>query len=262
MDVFEIISNARRLAIKGEILKAEKNFMQAIELLEKEANEKPSPKTKAELWSTKAEYLAFRASFCKKDETINDARDRMIESIKLVLKTSKLSSEYEKHFASKLKTMVADAVRVFGCIMPEDDTHVIIECPIRLKNMGAGNFGFSIGAYSEKAECSICGRDILTDPSCKHAIGQTYDGRKCEVTFKGFQLDHISLTDHPLDPGCKITMLAIPKGEFYENLPPEQIELKESSKLPLVCHLCKEEKIEPNEIDAETYLKIQHRNGI
>lgn len=258
MNVFEIISRARRSAGKGEVFEAERDYLQAIGLLEKEANEKPSPRTKAELWSTKAEYLNFRAGFCTENETIDDARNRMNESIRLTLRTSKLSTEYEKHFAPKLKSMVANAILVFGCILPEDDTQVYIECPIRLKNMNAGNFGFSIGAFSEKAECSICGRDILTDPSCTHIVGQNYDGKECEVTFSGFQLDHISLTDHPLDPRCKITMLAIPKKEFYERLPPEQIELKERNKLPLVCHLCKEERIEPSEIDAETYFGIQH----
>lgn len=258
MSVFEILSRARLLARKGEVLEAEKKYLQAIGLLEKEANERPSRETKAELWSTKAEYLNFRASFCTENETIDDARNRMMESIRLLLRTSKLSTEYEKHFAPALKSIVANAILVFGCILPEDDTHVYVECPIKLKNMGAGSFGFSIGAFSEKAGCTICGRDILTDPSCTHIVGQSYDGKMCEIAFSGFQLDHVSLTDHPLDPRCKITKLTIPKKEFYEGLPREQIELKERSKLPLVCHLCKEEGIEPSEINAETYFRIQH----
>lgn len=258
MNVLEIILQSRELAKKGAVSEAEKGYLKAIELLKKVVAENQSTRAKAELWSTEAEYLVFKANFITKNEAISDARNRMNEAIHLLIRTSRLSSEYAKHFAPKLGKLVSQAILVFGCILPEDESKVYIECPIRLKNMGAGNFGFSIGAFSKKAECSICGRDVLTDSLCTHVIGQSYEGKICNIKYVGLEFDHISITDHPLDPNTGITMMAIPKKEFYENLKPEEIKLKEKTNLPIVCSFCKEQGIDPSEISAEIYFKMQH----
>lgn len=260
MNALEIILKSQKLAKEGAVIEAEKGYLEAIELLKNTVSVNPSTRAKAELWSTEAEYLVFKANFIKKGETISDARNRLVSAIRLLFRTSALTPEYAEYYAPKLNKLVSQAILVFGCILPDDERKVYIECPIRLKNMSAGNWGFSIGLFSKKAECSICERDILNDSLCKHVVGQSYGGKVCKIKYNGVKLDHISLTDRPLDPDAGITMLTIPKGEFYEraNFKPEEIKLKEKTNLPIICSFCKEQGIDPHEISPKIYFKMQH----
>jgi predicted RNA-binding Zn-ribbon protein involved in translation (DUF1610 family) len=61
--------------------------------------------------------------------------------------------------------------------------------------------------------CSICGRDISSDPKCIHIRGKEYEveGNKilCTVVGKDIQFDHIGFTNFPADPLATVDQLAV-----------------------------------------------------
>lgn len=252
-DIGVLIQTARELAKKKSVLEAEKKYLEAIDKLEKK-NE--SSKSKAELWTTKAEYLLFRSSFTLKGEEFEDIRKRRIEAIRLLHSTVKLGLDYE-NLKPRIKKVIDETILSIGCIIPETETHIQINCPIKLSHMGAGEFGTSVGLSYKKAECSICGFDIFKDSRCTHELGKMYNGVVCRIIAKGISLDHVALTKSPKDPNAKITNLSIPKEEFYDNFDPEEIKRKNKEGLPMICSLCKQLNINPKEIDAEKFLSMQ-----
>jgi hypothetical protein len=252
-EIAQLIEEARILKNR-DIMETEKKYLEAVDKLEMKKGESKS--SRAEFLTTKAEYLWFRSSFLLENESLQDSRNRMLEALRLIYQTTKLDTEYKKHFEQKIKEMIISIILNIGCIIPEDETHVHINCPIKIRNMGTGEFGFSIGMFVKKLECSICGHDILSD-ECSHEPGNEYNGKKCISVAKEIVLDHFSITKNPKDPNSRFTSLSIPKKEFYEDFPPEEIKGKIENNLPLICSLCRETKINPNEIDIDLFFKMQ-----
>jgi len=58
----------------------------------------------------------------------------------------------------------------------------------------AENMGVSPKVTYEKAECSVCGKDIR---ECEHLVGKKYEGEVCRVTCYGSKLREHSLTSEP-----------------------------------------------------------------
>ena len=257
-DIGSLIKSAREYRDKGFILEAENIYLDAIKELEKRLDS--SNKSKAELWTTKAEYLLFKEHFFLKNEGCWDPITRVIEAIKLLKSTIELGNEYAD-IKSKIKKIIKNTITKVGCIIPETEKHVCIKCPIKLRNMGAGKYGFSIGLFIKKAECSICGRDYVKDIKCEHESGKIYDGKICLVIAKDCIIDHVSLVKNPKDIGTEIKELMIPKEEFYSSFDDEVVKRKTENSLPIICTFCKENNIDPKEIDIVTYIQMQENSS-
>ena len=250
----DLIQKARNLTNSQEIRKSKKAYLKAIKNLKKSVN---TDQDKAELWTTEAEYLMFNAKFLSPNETIEDSRKRMISALRLLYRTSKLNSDFKKQIDPKIREVLDNTISTFGCIIPENEKQVHVSCPIRIRNTGAANMGFSAGMFFKQATCSICKREIL-DPDCNHIAGEIYEGKTCQVIQEGLTIDHVSMTENPKDPNCGITEIWYPKKDFYEGFTEQEIETKERKKLPFVCNICKLNKIKPTEIDIEKFFKMQH----
>ncbi len=252
-EVIVLLQQAREYAKLNNLEEAEKAYLQTIDNLKLKAD---TEQGKAELWTTKAEYLLFRANFLRGDEKKENSRERFIDALRLLFRTSNLNATFKKTLDPKIKQLVNQTISIFGCILPEDEKGIHISCPIRIRNTGAGKIGFSAGMYFKQAVCSICKRDIL-DPECTHNVGETYNGKKCYTSHAGLTIDHVSMTENPKDPNCNITEIWFPKKDFYEGFSKEDIERKEKEKLPFVCNICKNQKNEPKEIDIVKFFKMQ-----
>jgi hypothetical protein len=253
-DIGRIIAEARSLVKQQCVSDAESKYLSAISELEKN---KDSVNGSRELWTTRAEYLWFRSQFLTNSESLEKSRQRKLESIQLLWKSAGLRGKFERELRAKAKDLVKMTILAVGCIIREDESHVHIECPIRIRNMGAGQFGFSIACFFEKATCSICGRDVVKDVECAHIPGEQYDGKQCHIKPENLHIDHVALTTNPKDPKTGFTALSIPKNEFYSNFSEEQIRRKSKFGLPLVCSLCMKEEIDPTEISVEKFFQMQ-----
>ncbi|MGA3404445.1 MAG: hypothetical protein ABSD49_01785 [Candidatus Bathyarchaeia archaeon] len=253
-EIVRIIAEARNLAEKRSLVDTEAKYLAAIAELEKSED---SVSGKAELWTTRAEYLSFRSNFITDGETIETSRERKLDAIRLAWKAAKLGKEYESMLMPKVNNLVKTTILGLGCVIREDDSHVHIECPIKIRNMGAGQFGFSVAFFYEKATCSICGRDVVKDMDCPHIPGEEYDGERCLINPENLHFDHVAMTKRPKDSNTGITVLSIPKDEFYSDFTEEQIRKKKEFGLPLVCSLCKSEGIDPSEISVDKFFQMQ-----
>jgi len=251
---YYIIAKARSLIKEKKLKKAEDEYKKAISILEKRLD--GSDKSKAELWTTKSEYLNFRCSFSYTDEPFEDSRRRRHDAIRYLYKASQINEKYSEKVAPNIRKLVNETINVWGCIIPESDTTVTFSCPIKIRNMGAGKFGFSVGMFYKRALCSICNLDML-DEQCSHVPRNTYEGKVCTLIPDGLELDHVAMTTRPKDPRCLILSLSDSKKEFYEHFSEEQIKEKEENALPLICSLCKEVGIDPSEISVEKYFEMQ-----
>ena len=234
-----IIEEARRLVHEKKIIQAEKKYEDVLSILEKRLDQ--SNKSKAELWSTKAEYLIFRAKFLHKEEPIEVSRQRLHNALRYLYKCSKINAKYSDQVSGNLRNILNNAILSCGCIVPENNNYVTITCPIKLRNIG---FGLSAGILYKRAMCSICDLDML-DEKCNHVPGDTYDGKTCILIPDEPEIDHVSITDSPKDPRCLLTSIGTPKKEFYENFTKEQIKYKIENNLPIVCSSCREECLDP-----------------
>jgi len=253
---YYLIEQARVLARKKN-LDAEKYYLEAIPILEKRLDN--SDKSKMEFWSTKAEYLDFKAAFKLDGETWENVRDRALDAIRYTYKCSKLNNSYKEKFSKDLDFMIKRIIMTFGCILPTDATHVKISCPIWLGRTKLGQMGISIGAIYDKAVCSICGLELL-DENCLHELGKEYDGKICEIKKEGFELLHLALVANPKEPRSTIQTISYPKEEFYQQFDPEEVKKAEELGLPLNCSNCRKTNHDPVEITPEVFFQMQGLN--
>lgn len=234
-------------------------YKKTIAILEKRLND--SDESKMNLWSTKAELLKMQMIDKKNNETWEDVRQRGFNCLRYLNKCSKLNEEYFKIFQPRIMTLIKLIIMKLGCILPENSTHVVTSCPIYLReHTGAEKYSTSIAFTYEKANCSICKRDLL-DEECFHEPGETYDGVFCEGQYEGMKFQHLALVNKPKDPnGIGIKALYEPKEEYFKRF--DQNELKEARKnnLPLNCHACRDTNFDPSEITLETFFEMQCQN--
>lgn len=62
----------------------------------------------------------------------------------------------------------------------------------------------SIGAFFERIECSICGKDMDT-PECIHLQGELYHGEIAYGIIRELSSDHVSLVKNPADKRCVVS---------------------------------------------------------
>ncbi len=190
-EIFETLTEARNLAKRNLLDESEEKYLTLIKELDKDAD---TVSGKAELWSTKAEYLWLRSQYFTNGEGFESSRERKLTAIRLLWQTAKLGHLYESKFKSEAKNFVKMTILSVGCIIAEDASGVRIECPIKIRNMGAGQYGFSLGLFYEKAICSICGRDVVKDMNCQHIPGEKYEGKECRIKRENLKFDHVAMT--------------------------------------------------------------------
>ncbi|MEK6337657.1 MAG: SEC-C metal-binding domain-containing protein [Acidobacteriota bacterium] len=75
---------------------------------------------------------------------------------------------------------------------------------IELEQTYPYNIFFSIGAVVDRFECSLCGRDIISD-ECPHMPGELYNGKMASAVAQDVvKLDHGSLVTSPADKRCVV----------------------------------------------------------
>lgn len=251
---FYQIQEAREFARVDNLQEAEKAYAKAIHLLKK--NMDGTNQSKMEYWSTKSEYLSFKARFIIKGEGSNLPRQRALDAIRHAYKCTKLDEECKNLLSSKIQNMLKQTILVYGCILPENATHFIIKCPIFLRQTTLGKMGLSIGAVYKRAVCSICNLDIL-DEKCIHEAGEIYDEKICYIIKEGLEFLHIAVTNNPKDPMNRIAEIQEPKKVLYDRFTPEELEKAKKEKSPWVCSSCKEMNMDPSEINVEQFFEMQ-----
>lgn len=249
----EILQQARQATQEQQWDKSEKIYKELITILETNMND--SDDCKMELWSTKAEYLQAKP-WIFKEETLEQFRHRILDSIRYIYKCTKLNEEYKKIFTPFLNQTIKQLILTTGCIVPENDTHVIMTCPIQLRQTKFGRMGSSIAGFYKKALCSICGLDML-DEKCIHEPSKPYDGKICKIEPQDFQFLHLLGTSMPKDPRCVAQMICHPKSDYYEHFDKEIIQKKIKQNAPMGCTFCKEINYDPSEITAEKFFEMQ-----
>ena len=62
----------------------------------------------------------------------------------------------------------------------------------------------SIGAETDSALCSICGKDMIKDGYCGHWPGETYDGEKCFLLIGNIWFSELSFVNVPADQDAMV----------------------------------------------------------
>ena len=252
-EAFEYVLQARKLP-EDQFLEREDLYRKAVDIFEYCVDN--SSRSKVNLWSTKAEHLVFRAKYATENETLEDSQHRSLDALRWIYKCMQLDSGYYSVYAPHFTKMMRQHIMTFGCIIPENDTHFLVSCPIWLKNTELGKRGLSIGGHYKKAVCSICKLEML-DEKCLHQIGKEYKGKICQVIKTDFEMLHLALVDSPKDPENVIDQISYPKEELYSKLPDEQKNNVEKNNLPLYCNSCKEGKLDPTKITPGKFFEMQ-----
>lgn len=250
-----LLQKAREFAERKKINVAEEFYQKTISLLETKND--GSDKSKMELWSTKSEFLSFRAGYKTKDEKWEDLRDRAIDSLRYLYKCSRINDEYSKKFAPSIKQTIKQIILTYGCIFPENENSVLVSCPIYLKHHSTLlEKPTSIAFTYDKANCSICNLDLL-DENCLHEVGEKYDGVLCEGNYEGMNLLHLAIVDKPKDPMAIPQSRSFPKELFYKHFDKEQLKKAKQLGVPLNCHACRDTNYDPDEISLNKFFTMQ-----
>jgi hypothetical protein len=252
-EAFEFTKQARNLPEK-EFLEKKDLHKKAIDILEYCLDN--TIESKKQLWTTKAEYLVFRAKYVTENETLEDSHRRSLDAMRWMFKCMQLHPTYKEFFTPKFEIMMEQHIRVFGCIIPENKSHFLVSCPIWLKSTELGKKGLSMGGHYKKAICSICKLSML-DEKCIHQSGKDYDGKICEIIKTDFEFLHIALVDSPKDPENSIAEVSYPKEDLYSRLPEEQKNKVKENTLHLYCNSCKEGNFDSSKITPEKFFEMQ-----
>jgi hypothetical protein len=153
-EILSLIANARTFAEKDDYYNAKKAYQKVIGKLKATTQ---TEQNIAELWTTQAEYLNFRAKFVFSGESVEDSRRRQIESLRLLNNTAKLSNQMKEKISPKIRESINQLILILGCIMPESDTQVHVSCPIRIRKTGAGKLDLVLGCFMIK----LCARYVV-----------------------------------------------------------------------------------------------------
>lgn len=261
LGVIEALKNARIFARQLKIEEAEEQYLKAVNLLESKLETDKSEIAKIEYLTTKSEYLTFRAKFMKKEETIRMSNDRAVDALKNYHEALKINTDksVEEILRQNERALLNQTIKVFGCKIPENETHYIFKCPIRIRELYPRN-GVSPSILYKDPTCSICGKPIM-DSSCNHLLGEKYDDRTAGIDVGDMEFLELSQVDRPRDKRAGIASLYIPK-QFVDKTFTEE-EMK--TKIPgagIFCHYCREGKIEPNEITYDLFIEMQKTENI
>lgn len=252
----ELILNARKAVESKNWDEVDQLYAKAIHILEKRKNY--SIDSKEAFFSAKAEYLSIKP-YLPDRESFEEFRNRILDAIRYLNECYHLNGKESDSCFSDMYDMMYKFIKLYGCRFPETDHHVIMSCPIQLNSDKFGSLGTSIGAFYEKALCSICKLDIL-DEKCNHIINQIYDDKQCVPIFVNYQPVHIALVDRPKDSRSRIKDIFYPKEMFLEKAQIDSSKVNLEDKLNIRCTRCREENIDPVLITPELFFEMQGLN--
>lgn len=215
----DLILNARKAVVNKNWDEVDQFYLTAIRVLEKRKH--LSPDSKEAFFSTRAEYFSIKP-YLPDRETFDEFRNRVLDSIRCLNECYRLNEKNSDEYFSNMRAIMHQFIKLYGCRAPESEHHVVMSCPIQLNSDGFGCLGTSMGAFYDKALCSICKRDLL-DKNCSHVINQIYDDKPCVPIFENYQIAHIALVDRPKDATSRITDIFYPKDMFLKKNPNRSI---------------------------------------
>jgi hypothetical protein len=203
----------------------------------------------------------MKTGYKTSNESWEDVRKRGLDCLRYLNKCCMINEEYYKIFRPRVELVIKQLILTYGCILPENEIHVIISCPIYLRmHTGLGKYSSSIAFTYEKIQCSICNRDLL-DEECFHEVGKIYDGKYCEGFYEGIKFQHLALVEKPKDPNAiGIKTLYEPKKEYFKQFDQEELKKAREQGLPLNCHSCRDTKFDPSEITLEIFFEMQRQD--
>ena len=249
----DLILDARKAAQEKNWDKADEFYTQAIISLEK--RRRSSLEANEAYLSAKAECLS-RWPYIQSKESFHQFRQRIFDAIRYLYECYNLKGKESNNCFNSIRFLIRQYIKIYGCSICETKHHVVMSCPIQLNSDSFGSLGTSIGAFYNKAVCSICGLDLL-DEKCIHIRGKIYNNKECIPVIKDYQIAHIALVDRPKDPAARITDVFYPREMFLEksNIDLSKIDLDQ--KINIHCTRCRDENIEPELITPELFFKIQ-----
>ena len=249
----DLILSARKSLELKNWNNADKLYSKAIHILEKRV--KHSIDSKAVLFSTKAEHLS-NIPYLSDRESFEDFKNRILDSIRYLNACYNLNNVESDNCFSNMYDIMFKFIKIHGCKFAETEHHIMMSCPIQLNSDTFGSMGTSIGAYYEKALCSVCKLDIL-DEKCIHIINQIYGGIQCILILKNYQIAHMALVDRPKDSTSRIGSIFYPKEIFIEKTQIDPSEVNLEDKLNIQCTRCREENIDPVLITPDLFFEMQ-----
>lgn len=249
----DLILNARKAVESKNWDEVDQLYPQAIHILEK--RKQHSQDSKEAFLSAKAEYLSVKP-YLSNRESFDEFRNRILDAIRYLNECYNLNGKESDDCFSDMYALMNQFIKLYGCRFPETDYHVVMSCPIQLNSDKFGSLGTSIGAFYEKALCSICKLDIL-DEKCTHSINQIYEGKQCVPIFENYQITHMALVDRPKDSTSRIKDIFYPKEMFLEKAHIDSSKINLADKLNIQCTRCREENIDPVLITPELFFEMQ-----
>lgn len=249
----DLILNARKAVESKNWDGADKLYSKAIHILEKRKDR--SLDSKAAFFSAKAEHLLNIPYFPEK-ESFEEFRNRILDVIRYLNACYNLNGVESDNCFSNMYDIMSKFIKTHGCCFAETEHHVIMSCPIQLNSDQFGSLGTSIGAYYEKALCSICKLDIL-DEKCIHVINKIYEDKQCVPIYQNYQIAHMALVDRPKDSSSRIASIFYPKEMFLEKAKIDSSKVNSEENLNIQCTRCREENIDPVLITPELFFEMQ-----
>lgn len=249
----DLISDARKAVEKKDWDSVDNLYEKAIHILEKRKNH--SRETKEAFFSANAEYLCIKP-YLPDRESFEDFRNRILDAIRYLNECYKLNGKESDTCFSDMYSLMNQFIKLYGCYFAETDHHIMMGCPIQLNSDNFGSLGLSIGAFFDKAICSICELDIL-DEKCDHVVNQMYGNKKCILKLSNYQIAHVAFVDRPKNNKSKITEIYYPKEVFLEKQNLDVSKFRLEDKLNVRCTRCREEKIDPTIITPELFFEMQ-----
>ena len=249
----ELILEARNAVKKEDWNTVDKSYQKAIQILEKRKNH--SMETKEAFFSAKAEFFCIKP-YLPERESFEDFRNRVLDAIRFLNECYKLGGKESDTCFPDIYSLMNQFIKLYGCYFGETYYHIMMGCPIQLNDDDFGSTGLSIGAFYDKAICSICKLDIL-DEKCHHVINDTYDGKKCIAEFSNYQIAHVSFLDRPKNNKSRVSEIYYPKEFFLEKQKLDISQFRLEDKLDVRCTRCLEENIDPIIITPEMFFEMQ-----
>jgi hypothetical protein len=181
------------------------------------------------------------------------ARNSALEALNLIHEAKQKDSKqkYGPHFSSSEENMLKALILKYGCIVPKNEKHYTIKCPILVRKYFMV-FSVSPTIAYDKVLCSICMQPKIY---CIHKTGKKYGDKVAARLYEGGRILDISFVTLPKDSTSSLLVIYIPRSSWEVSLSPEQA--KRLAREGMNCHLCAIENIDPKEIKFELFDDMQ-----
>jgi hypothetical protein len=210
---------------------------------------------------TYLEYLDIKAEYLSSTKTAraiesNDlfiARNSALEALNVIHEAKQKDNrqKYGLHFSSSEANMLKTLILRYGCIVPKNEKHYTIKCPILVRKYFR-IFSISPTIAYDRVLCSICMQPKIY---CIHKTGKKYGDKVAARLYEGGRILDISFVTLPKDSTSSLLVIYIPRSSWEGSLSPEQT--KRLAREGMNCHLCTLENIDPKEINYELFDDMQ-----